>query len=60
MIYAVINPERESVQFFESNKVRVNREEVRLICSANLHFYIVAFLHHEPNQKNDVNFVGRI
>ena len=28
-----------------------NSEEVRLICFANLHFYIVAFLYYEPRKK---------
>ena len=29
----------------------MNSEEVRLICFANLHFYIVAFLYYEPKQN---------
>ena len=39
------------IKFIGAVEYYGNSEEVRLICFANLHFYIVAFLYYEPKQN---------
>ena len=40
------------IKFLGAVEYYGNSEEVRLICFANLHFYIVAFLYYEPKKKD--------
>ena len=39
------------IKFIGAVEYYGNSEEVRLICFANLHFYIVAFLYYEPRKR---------
>ena len=39
------------IKFIGAVEYYGNSEEVRLICFANLHFYIVAFLYYESSKK---------